>query len=336
MARKFFNQKVKKKNNFSTSTIVIGGIVGILILIAIALLMSINKKDSHKDAVIELGESVAVEVNTSLPDKTLFFKELQNVKESDIKADFSKVNLDEVGSYGVNIKIYGKNYEGILIVVDTESPTLQLKDLTIAKGETYKPKDFVKKCVDNSKKDCNVEYYSLGVTQDAEKIDYSSFTDEGTYTIQIVASDESGNYTAPVSTTLTIGNKSSNTVPKNCKYGNSVYDSTKYNLAVDITENGCAVDLNLYQNENTLKPVKNLITTEEEKLKKELSKIKLNTKDIYLTNEYSAILNNTGNGIVGYSLYIEVSITVNNNKEVIESYYLNKDGSRKYVVNKYL
>ncbi len=337
MAKKFFNQKVKKKNNFSSATIVIGGIVGVLIVISIAVLISIKGSGSHKDAVIEIGDSVAVEINSDYPDKTLFFKELENVKESDIKVDYDKVKLDEIGSYGATIKVYGKSYEGIVNVVDTESPTLTVKDVTIGKGETYSPDDFVEKCNDNSKKKCNIEYYSMGITEDADNIDYSSYTKEGSYTIQIVASDESGNYTSPQTATLTIGKKSNTTTkPTNCKYGTSDYDSSKYNLAVDITNGSCAVDLNLYQNENTLKPVKTLISTEEAKLKKEFSKIKLNTKDIYLQNEYAAILNTTGNGIVGYSLYIEVSIMVNNKKEVIESYYVNKDGSRKYIVNKYL
>ncbi len=36
-------------------------------------------------------------------------------------------------------------------------------------------------------------------------------------------------------------------------------------MAVDVTDNGCALDLNLYQNEEILAPVNELIKSETEK-----------------------------------------------------------------------
>ncbi len=341
---KFFNQKVKKSNSIATSTIVIGAIVGVLIVISIGVVISVKGGNSHSDAVIELGDGVAVEVNSKLPDKTLFFAELENVKENDIKANFDKVNIKKVGSYGVTISVYGKKYESKVNVVDTEAPVLTTKDVNIALGETYKSDDFVDSCKDNSKEDCIIKFYGLGLNQDGEKIDYSSYKEEGSYTIQITASDSSGNTTSPMSATLVIGKKSNNTgnagntnKPSSCKYGNTDYDTSKYILAVNVSDNDCALDLNMYQDNNIVAPVNALIASEETKLKKEFSKINLNTKDIYLNSEIGPVLNNTGNGIVGYTLLIQVSIpNSKGDKEIIEEYYVKADGSRQYSINKYL
>lgn len=332
---KFFNQKVKK-SNASTGTIVIASIVGVLIVIAIGVLISVNSKNKTKDAVIKIRDSVAVEVNSKLPDKTLFFSELEGVKEKDIKTNYDKVNLEKVGTYQVTLKIYNKSYTSKLEVVDTEAPVLKTKDINIAIGQTYKPEDFVESCKDNSDTDCKVSFYDLSLTQSGEKIDYSSFTLEGSYTIQIVAEDETGNKSNPQSATLNIG-KSTTKNPTVCKYGNDSYDTSKYILAVNVTENGCGLDLNVYQDEGKLKLVNSIIENEKAKLKKEFSTVKLNTTDIYLNSDIGPVLNISGTGLVGYTLKITVSINKgSSNEEVIEEYYVNLNGERQYIVNKYL
>ena len=262
---KFFNQKVKKNKSNFTSIIVVCSIVGILLLIFVAVMASVFGGNKHSDAVVYLRDDAAIEVNNKDIDKTLFFEELKNVKESDIKVDYSKVNFNEVGTYEVNITIYKKKYKAKLQVVDTESPILKVKDVTISVGDTYKAKDFVESCKDNSNKECNVEFYDSEVNQNGEKLNYGSFTNEGTYTIQLIASDESGNKTSPVSATLNIGKGSSK--PTKCTYGNNEYDKNS-TMAVDVTDNGCALDLNLYQNEEILAPVNELIKSETEKVKK--------------------------------------------------------------------
>lgn len=332
MARKFFNQKIKKHH--STSTIVIGSIVGLLLVISIGVIISVSG-GGHKDAVIKIRDSVAVEVNSKLPDKTLFFAELENVLEKDIKVSFDNVDLKKIGKYDIDLKVYKKKYQTVLEVVDTESPDFVVKDYSIPVGGTYKASDFVEYCEDNSGEECQIEFYDLGLSQEGEKVDYSNYTKEGSYKLQIVAKDSSGNSTSPTAVNLIIGSASSN--PTSCNYGNSEYDSNQYNLAVNVSEDGCALDLNLYQNENIVAPVKALIDSETKKLEKEFSKLNLNTKDIYLNSNIGPVLNNTGTGIVGYTLRMEVSIiNSKGEKEVIEDYYVNINGGRDYIVNKYL
>lgn len=332
---KFFNQRVKK-SGASTGTIVIASIVGVLIVIAIGVLISVKSKNNHKDAVIKIRDSVAVEVNSKLPDKTLFFSELEGVKEKDIKTNYDKVNLEKVGTYEVKIKIYNESYTSKLEVVDTEAPVLKTKDVNIAIGGTYKPEDFVESCKDNSDTDCKIEFYDLSLTQSGEKIDYSAFTAEGAYTVQIVATDDAGNKTSPQSATLNIG-KNNVKIPTVCKYGNDSYDTSKYILAVNVTENGCGLDLNVYQDEAKLKLVNSIVENEKAKLKKEFSTIKLSITDIYLNSDIGPVLNMSGTGLVGYTLKITVSINKGTaNEEVIEEYFVNLKGERQYTINKYL
>lgn len=334
---KFFNQKVKKgrkKKNNPIQLYVILTIVGILILIAIYAIISVSNRNTHKGSVIKLRDKVTVEINNKNFDKTLFFAELENVKESDIKTNYSKVDFTKIGTYTVKLVIYNKTYETKLEVVDTEAPVLKTKDFTIKKGDTYKAENFVSSCKDNSNKECNIEFYSLALTQDGSSLDYSKFTEEGTYQIQIVASDESNNKTTPMTATLTIG-KGSTTTQK-CYYGPGEYDTSKI-LSVNVTDNGCALDLNLYNKEETLLPVKEAIENEETKLKNELGKINLGVKTVYINSEMDPILNLDGTGVVGYTVKMIVSVyNANNEKEIIEEYYLNSNGSRDYIINKYL
>lgn len=69
----------------------IASIVGVLIVIAIGVLISVKSKNNHKDAVIKIRDSVAVEVNSKLPDKTLFFSELEVSKKKISKPTMIKL-----------------------------------------------------------------------------------------------------------------------------------------------------------------------------------------------------------------------------------------------------
>lgn len=332
MARKFFNQKVNNTKKTITQILIISGsILGIIICIFLA-----NKfnNNNNANAKITMRESVAIEINTDYPDKTVFFEELENVKEDDIKISYADADISKIGEYPIAIKVNNKTYKSTLKVVDTEAPTLKLKNLHINKGEKYKTKDFIDNCTDNSKEDCKIDFYNLATDQDGNTINYENYTNEGTYTIQISASDNSEN-TVIESTTLTIGEGNNNiTNPTTCKYGNNDYDYKKYVLATDVTENGCALDLNLYKDEKIMAPVKNLMEQETKKLKNEFSK--LNVQGNITLNRYTeAILNTSGNGIVGFSLHMELIVTNNGKEEVAESYYVKSNGTRVYSINKY-
>ena len=334
-SKKFFNRKVKKKPSFSIKSLVILAIIIILIIITVIFIIRIqNNNTKIESATIEMRDKVVVEIGSKEVDKTLFFTNLENVKESDIKVSYSKVNFNKVGTYEVTLKIYSKEYKSTLEVIDTTSPELTVKNVTITEGSTYKASDFVDSCIDNSNEDCIIEFYDSSLDQDGNKIDYSNYKDKGTYSIQIIAKDASENSTSPVQTLLTVGETTAQVKPTNCKYGNNEYDNSSI-LSIDVTENGCALDLNLYKSETLLASVNSLIKAEQEKLQKEFTTLNLGVNDIYLNSSIDTVLNTSGNGIVGYTINMELSIMNNGNKELIESYTLKKDGSRAYSINKY-
>ena len=334
---KFFNQKVKKgrsKTKSNNNKVLLISIIAVVAVIIIGVLISVFFRNSHDDAIVKIRDIIAIEVNNENVDKNLFFEQLENVKEKDIKITYKNVDFSEIGTYDVVIKIYGKKYNSKIQIVDTEVPELVTKDVKINLGESYKANDFVKSCQDNSNKECIIDFYDLSLDQNGEKIDYRNYTKEGSYEILIVASDASGNKTSPMKATLTIG-KTSEVKPITCKYGNAEYDTINI-LAVNVTKEGCALDLNLYNDENVLAPVNELIKSENEKIKKELSKINLGVKNIHVNSETATVLNTAGKGVVGYTLKFTVSIEKNNNEEVIEEYYININGGREFITNKYL
>ena len=158
---KFFNQKVKKgrsKTKSNNNKVLLISIIAVVAVIIIAVLISVFFRNSHDDAIVKIRDVIAIEVNNENVDKNLFFEQLENVKEKDIKITYKNVDFSEIGTYDVVIKIYGKKYNSKIQIVDTEVPELIIKDVKINVGESYKANDFVKSCQDNSNKDCIIDF----------------------------------------------------------------------------------------------------------------------------------------------------------------------------------
>ncbi len=337
MARKFFNQKVKGSSNRSMVAWVVVGVCVVLILLCVILVFVFsNNNTMPADARVEIRDVVTVEINSELPDKTLFFAELENVSEDNIEVAFGNADLTTVGEYTVDISVYDQNYEATIAVVDTQAPTLVTKNYAISAGSTYQASDFVDSCTDNSNQSCDVVFYTLAMDQNGALIDYSNYTEEGIYTVQIIARDATGNTTTPMNATLTIGD-ASDVQPTYCTYGNSVYDTNSYILGVNVTQNGCALDLNLYYNSEVTAPAYNLSNSTIETIKKQFEKLNINNvAEININAEVSTVLNTAGTGIVGYTVHHDVTIVYEDGtEELAASYYINTSGERIYSVNKY-
>lgn len=327
MAKKFFNEKVPRKNNSLIHIIIlIACVIGVIICFVI---VSKYTNKPKKNVVIEPRELVSVEINSEFPDKTLFFSELRNVPEDDIIVNYDNVDLSKTGVYDVKITVYKKNYSSKLEVLDNVGPTLTLKDINIEKGYEYKASDFVKSCVDDSKEKCNIKFYDLATDIDGNLKDYSSYTENGEYTIQIIALDSSDNSSAPAKATLTIGTPSK-TGDILCKYGKNEYNSNEYILATYITDNNCAVDLDLYNDPKIASAANRIMENDTTKLKKEFQTLNIN-KAVTLNRHAQAVINKDNTGIVGYTVHMEMLI----DDEIVESYYVKLDGQRVYSINKY-
>lgn len=351
---KFFNGKVKKSRESLVKAILI--ILGILaVFIIVLLVIKLNAKRNQPQMLIK--DKVVVEVNSKLPEKTDYFQKIKKIKENDITIDDSQINISEIGEYSAIINVKGYNtFNTIVSVIDSTAPDLKLQNLTINSGESYSLEDFIINCEDNSNKGCNISYAYDVQDQDGNIIDFSKYTHDGTYVIQIQASDNSGNKTDNLKTTLTIGNKQNNgeekppkdePVETECKYG-SLETDVKYPIAVIVADNvnNCPLDRNLWDDDNVQKKVDELYKEDYDRLKEQMTPI-LNTQypkgaKLFVYPHYVAVWNKELTGLVGYAIYVKVYVADSSYSDAMEKdenlkieYYINSDKTRKYYTNEF-
>lgn len=340
MAKKFFYNKVYNTKRMIINGIIIGVcIIGILICFIV---VSNFKGESHLAPAgnLTIKSDVSVEVNESYTNE-IFFSEIENVDLDDIKINYSlDYDPSKIGSYVVSIIVDNNEHQVNLNVVDTTRPHLNLKDLKINSNKSYTINDFVESCSDNSNLECKLSYACTDEEGNAK--DCSKFTKDGEYEIKISATDSSGNEIIK-SAKLTIGNKKPveekpntevNPPATTCKYGNNTYDKTLYLLATDISTNGCAISLDLYKSETMTQKINKIMDTETAKIKRDVEALNL-TGTLSLNRKVTAIVNTTGNGIVGYELSMIVKITNNGETKTVVEYKVNPEGNRVFITNPY-
>lgn len=336
MAKKFFYNKVYNTKRTIINAIIVGVCV-IGVIVCFIFVSRFQGEDfSTKSGNVSLKSEVTVEVNEKIKND-IFFSKIENFDVNDIKVNYSlDYDTTKVGKYTASIIIDDKSYDVTINVVDTKIPELTLKNLDIENGKSYKATDFVDTCNDNSQKDCKISFLQNGKDIDGNVVDYSAFTKEGTYQVKIVAEDEAGNQTIKEAL-LKIGNpktENNNPVTNTCKYGDNNYDTNNYLVAVDITTNKCAVSLNLYKDENSTKDINKLMEAETTSIKKDVEALNL-TGTFAINRKVTAVINTSGNGIVGYELKMTVTITNNGKSETIVEYKVNSNGKRVFITNPY-
>ncbi len=343
MANKFFYNRVYNTKRTIINIIIIGVcIIGVIICFIITRNLQVEDQN-NPGGELSLKQETTVEVNEKFTNE-IFFSKIENVSLDEIKVNYpSDYDISKIGRYKITLEISGKTYEAYLNVVDTMRPELFVQPVTIAKGKNYTANDFVKECTDNSNHECQISFFTEGVNEEGELTDYSQYQEIGVYPIKIVAKDDAGNENVQ-ETTLTIEESGSATNPETpdtpdepatCKYGNNKYDTEKYLVAVDITTNGCAVSLDLYKSPNMMAGINKLMETETTKIKKDLETLKL-TGDFSINRKIVVVLNEDGDGIVGYELQMTVTITKNDGSiETITEYKVNNNGERVFISNNY-
>ena len=343
MAKKFFYNRVYNTKRTIINFVIIGVcIIGVIICFIIT---SSFEGESHStsNSSVSIKSESTVEVNEKFSNE-IFFSKIENVDIKDIEVKYpNDYDISNIGKYNITLVISGKSYQTILNVVDTSKPSLTLKNVEIEKNKTYKASDFVEECIDNSNKNCKIEFYSGAgaVDEDGNAIDYSKYTEEGPYQIKISATDDANNQTIKEAT-LKIGkskNESGNgntstPIPVTCKYGDNSYDKDKYLLAVDITANKCAISLDLYKDADMLKDINKLLDTETTRIKKDVEALNLNGV-LTLNRKITAVINNSGNGIVGYEVKMDVSLTKSDKTSTIAEYKIDANGKRVFITNPY-
>lgn len=334
MAKKFFYNRVYNTKRTIINIVIIGVcIIGVIICFIITSNFQ-GENQNAPEGSLSIKSETTVEVNEKFSSE-IFFSKIENVDLSKIEVSYpDDYNINKPGTYEIILKINEKNYESILKVIDTTKPELTVKEITINEDSAYSAKDFVETCSDNSQKDCILKF-SDGIDEDGNNIDYSKYKKEGTYAIKISATDESGNETIKETKLKIKKDGVTSTKPETpvtCKYGNNIYDTENYLVAIDITTNNCAVSLDLYKDSVMTKDINKLMENETTKIKKDVDALNLKGT-LALNRKVTAVINTTGDGIVGYELRMTVSITNNNKSETVADYKINDNGKRIFITN---
>ena len=240
----FDSKHSKKRKIITYIVIGIVALLVLILLFKLLGMATKKKIVKPKKTEIVVRKEVKTEIYAPLPDKTVYFEELANFNVDDIIISYpSNLPLDAVyddcskdamkiiekidkdkdltkeeeeatacikyvpntlGIYDVTVAFGDKDYTVSLNVSDDTAPTLKVKDLEIVEGQKYQIKDFIDKCSDNSKKECD---YKFNYKTDEDDVDYGAYTEAGSYEITIVAIDKSGNRSEPQKATLTIKEK---------------------------------------------------------------------------------------------------------------------------------
>ena len=305
-----------------------------------------NNNKAEDKLAPKIVDTIKIKINEQVPTIDKFVKNYDKVKTETDSITYDTSNFvnnayTAVGEYKVIITINGINYSSRLIVKDTEAPEYSLKDVTITEGQSYSLNDFVVSCIDNSGKECALDYANM---------DYGRYTNPGTYEIKIVAKDLSGNK-ADVKSAKLIINAKQNTKPNNgggnnkpstqtCDYG-SAEPANNQILAYSVAKNGCAIDPE-YAKTGTYITVPNKAARNDlEQLKKDIENKNI-TATIKFELNVEPVFNKAGTGLVGYKAYIighkclkeSCDIAKSGDTELIIKYYLNQNGKRQFEVNK--
>ena len=232
-------KKYAKKGRLKWLIIGLSALVLIVIVIIVILATRNNGPEPVEPAIpnFELKNELRIESGSTLPEVTDYFNILENIDISEITITYpdefelsydtslcTEEEINEIYSaeepnfedydcvenylitpatYGVTIALQGEEYTVNLIVEDTSSPLLTLQNMEIYDGDTYELSDFVSTCFDVTS-ECNIVYYTGDIDEEGNEIDYSNITEVGKHTIKLIATDDYGNTTEPIETTLTI------------------------------------------------------------------------------------------------------------------------------------
>ena len=344
---KFFNGQVRRNRATLIKYIVIG--CGIFFIILLFILIGAKSRKKNNNVVLTPKESLTIEVNSEKP-KPIDFFEPDGIKNYDtnlLSVDYLDLDTSKIGEYEITLNAEGYNSVKIPVYVkDTKPPVLILRELKINYGESYVLDEFVESCIDNSNTDCVISYY--------QDNNYSSFYEPGTYTVKIVAKDESGNAADVQETRLIIeGNEveiPGPGTPTECVYGNMTVSDQRYPMAVVVGDqtNDCAIDRNLWDDKDTQEPASKFLKQDLETLKQDAKfKSYIDTNfhetdtNIVVKSDIIGIYNDAASGLVGYGIYVEIYISARSDttqadapEKLVLSYYLNADYTRHYITNK--
>lgn len=181
-------EKLKKKKS-SASAQKFQNRMAIVSLITIIFICGFAYWVTHRKTEMDFQPLVVtVELGKSLPYKTSSYVKPgvgNNVDDLLYAVDLSNVIVEEPGEYPFTVTYKGTKKQGKIIVQDTTSPTLEIRNVTIVEGQTYDASTFVEDCRDLS--GCNYSFQDSDTEQ--------KYTTAGSYVVYVVATDAFQNTT---------------------------------------------------------------------------------------------------------------------------------------------
>lgn len=174
------NKSPKNKNNLN-----IMSLVSLLTIVVLSFIGYYIYRTVFKDPFTL--KYVTVELGDELPlNKDNYIKVTNGSKIDDLLYDLdtSQVDIDVVGTYDYYVTYKDIFKIGKIEVADTKKPSLTLREVIITEGSKYTIESFILSCEDLS--GCN---YSFANEED------STYTDPGTYEVEIQAEDGYKNIT---------------------------------------------------------------------------------------------------------------------------------------------
>lgn len=173
----FYVEELSKKEIFFKLFITL-----IVIVCAVLLGMYLMKKNT-----LHIKKEISLEVGSTLPKKAKDYVTSKIISDSDYKIEVEGYKLgdtlDKVGEYKYSVKTKTQIREGIIKVVDTTAPEVEVQNLIVGTDEGYNLDDFIVSCKDYSMP-CNV---TTKEDKDYEEV--------GTYNLNLIISDNAGNKT---------------------------------------------------------------------------------------------------------------------------------------------
>ncbi len=173
-------KKVKKKNKSAQKIQNRTALGSLIVIICLAVFFYWYKNHPTEKDFTPLH--VTIEIGDSLPiRRSSYVKPGVGKLEDELQygLDLTNVVLEEVGDYEFTVTYKGISKTGIVSIVDTSPPELEIRNVEINEGDIYDASSFVESCKDPS--GCNYSF------QDSET--EKKFTTYGVYTVYVVATD---------------------------------------------------------------------------------------------------------------------------------------------------
>ncbi|MCM1053443.1 MAG: Ig-like domain-containing protein [Ruminococcus sp.] len=330
-----YEEKSRKLNINWKSFLIKMIILLVAVFIILWLISLINKKNSDKpsnlNTNLKLMQQAATEYFTEskLPTTINGKKKitLQEMFDSKLLVEFKDQNnkaCDTTESYAETTKKNSTSYDLKVKLVCANEANYIMDQITLANKDDDNTTN-----IDNPDNNDN-----NNTIVDNTPVDNNNNTTNNNNSSSTNKPANTSTSTSNNSTTTTKPNNNSNTATTNkpttttCSYGNKDY--INYTLSYEIPGN-CAVSKSDYNKADYINAVNSVTATEYQKIVTEMSSY----SNIYIENpNFTGVYNKTNTGLVGYQILFTVKRKNNYALETVYQYYLNKDGSRKVILDK--